>query len=170
MHLPNIWLRQAIAAPLGHSLVQGRAQVSVPGRAATRHPPSPSAPRPASGQRRLHRAAPRGPHSLRRASGPRQGQAPALFRDVVTPRAPATDRQALTFHRSPFVRVGVTFSLPLDPPDNPSILKQVLAFEVKQLNLKKKGGQSLRREKGVEKNNRKATKWHFILPLESQAS
>lgn len=137
--------------------------MSVPGWAAARHPPSPSAPRPAAPRCAAARS-PAGP------AAPRQGEVPGLLRDVVTPRAPAADRQALTFHRSPFVRVGVTFSLPLDPPDNPSILKQVLAFEVKQLNLKKKGGQSLRREKGVEKNNRKATKRHFILPLESQGS
>lgn len=92
----------------------------------------------------------------------------------VTPPAPTADRHALTFHCSTFVRVGVTFSLLLDPPDNPSILKQVLTFEVKQLNLKKKkGGQSLRREKGVEekkKKHRKATKQQFIVPLEGQAS
>jgi len=42
----------------------------------------------------------------------------------------------LTFHCSTFVGVGIAFSFPLDPPDDPSILKQVLAFEIKQLDLK----------------------------------
>ena len=60
-----------------------------------------------------------------------------LPRGRLTPPAPAAEGPALTFHRGTFVRVGVTFSLPLDPPDYPSVLKQVLAFEVKQLNLKK---------------------------------
>lgn len=76
-----------------------------------------------------------------------------LLQGRLTPPAPRTKGLALTFHRSTFVRVGVTFSLPLDPPDYPSILKQVLAFEVKQLNLKqkkkrkRKGGQSSGKER-----------------------
>lgn len=47
------------------------------------------------------------------------------------PRSPL-----LTFHRGAFVGVGVAFPFPLDPPDYPPVLKQVLAFEIEQLDLK----------------------------------
>lgn len=61
---------------------------------------------------------------------------PAVLEQLSHAVPRAAPNPVLTFHCSTFVGIGIAFSFPLDPPDDPSILKQVLAFEIKQLYLK----------------------------------